>query len=484
MAKAIRRSELLLSLNRKEAVPLRQQLERALRTGIQFGQFRSAMVLPSSRVLAAELGVSRRLVVEVYEQLRTEGYLSSRPGAATSVAARTMSPLQRERNVQHAREPRYDFRPGRPDPSLFPRRAWLSALRRVLVRAPSSILGYSNPAGALAVRATIAEFVNRSRGARTCAEDIILCTGFAQAMRLTGERLRARGVKRIAVENPGHAFESEEVRATGLELVPVPVDQSGVNVDCLVRLRVGGACVTPAHQYPTGAVLSPARRAALLEWAAKTKGFVIEDDYDGEYRYDRDPVGALQGLAPDRVIYVGSASKTLAPALRIGWIASPPSLTQELTRAKLEADRGSPGLEQAALAEFIRCGDLDRHLRRSRLIYKQKRTLLAQTLKKHLPDLLISGVAAGLHLTIQLPAGVDETALVDEAERNGIRIHGLRSYCARPSTESPAILLGYCQPSERNLVQGVAALAVLVKSAASHYSTSRQSSAPTLTDSG
>ena len=298
------------------------------------------------------------------------------------------------------------------------------------------------------------------------AEDIILCTGFAQGMRLTGEVLGARGVRRIAVENLGHAFESEEVRATRLELVPVRVDEHGVCVERLKRALVGAVYVTPAHQYPTGAVLSPARRAALLKWAETTSGFVIEDDYDGEHRYDRDPVGALQGLAPDRVIYIGSISKTLAPALRIGWILSPPSLTQELTQAKLAADRGSPGLEQAALAEFIRCGDLDRHLRRSRLIYKHKRTLLAETLSKHLPSMVLRGVAAGLHLTMALPEGANETALVDKAERHGIRVHGLHPYCARSGPHTPALLLGYCQLSERDLVQGATALAALVKSAA------------------
>jgi GntR family transcriptional regulator/MocR family aminotransferase len=463
MAKAIRRAELLLSLDRKEATPLGQQLERALRMGIQSGLFRPGLLLPSSRVLAAELGVSRRLVVEAYEQLLTEGYLSSRPGASTAVAQRTMTPMGSDHMTEAVREVRYDFSPGRPDPSLFPRRAWLSAMRRVLQRAPPSILGYPNPAGDPVVRATIADFQNRSRGTRALAVNTILCTGFAQGMRLTGETLRARGVRRIAAEIPGHAFESEEVRATGLELVPVPVDEHGVCVQRLKRLHVGAVYVTPAHQYPTGAVLSPARRAALLEWAEAANAYVIEDDYDGEFRYDRDPVGALQGLAPDRVIYIGSISKTLAPALRIGWILAPPSLTPAITREKLAADRGSSALEQAALAEFIRCGDLDRHLRRSRSLYKHKRELLARTLREHLPGMILRGVAAGLHLTIELPAGTNETALIDEAAKRGIRIHGLRPYCARAGAEPPAILLGYCQLSERNLVQGATRLAELVR---------------------
>jgi GntR family transcriptional regulator/MocR family aminotransferase len=445
---------------------LGQQLERALRTGIQNGRFRPAMLLPSSRVLAADLGVSRRLVVEAYEQLLNEGYLSSRPGASTAVAQRNVTPLRSNRMPEEVREVRYDFRPGRPDPSLFPRRAWLSAMRRVLRSAPPSLLGYPNPAGAPDVRAAIAEFLNRSRGTQGSATDIILCTGFAQGMRLAGEILRARGVRRIAVENPGQAFESTEVRATGLELVPVPVDEYGMCVERLKRLRVSAVYVTPTHQYPTGAVLSPARRAALLEWAKVASAFVIEDDYDGEFRYDRDPVGALQGLSPDRVIYIGSISKILAPALRIGWLLSPPSLTQEITQAKLAADRGSGALEQAAFAEFIRCGDLDRHLRRSRLIYKNKRTLLAETLGAHLPGMVLRGVAAGLHLTVELPAGINESALVEQAAKHGIRVHGLRAYRARRGREAPAILLGYCQLSERNLVQGATKLAALLKSAA------------------
>jgi GntR family transcriptional regulator/MocR family aminotransferase len=276
--------------------------------------------------------------------------------------------------------------------------------------------------------------------------------------------LKARGVRRIAVEDPGHAYESADVRASGLELVPVSVDGSGFCVERLARLKVGAVYVTPAHQYPTGAVLSPERRRALLSWADKQDAFVVEDDYDGEYRYDREPIGALQGLSPERVVYIGSASKTLAPALRIGWILSPQSLIQGLSQAKLDADRGSSGIDQLALAEFIEGGHLDLHLRRTRLIYSRRRAQLAAALRRHLAGYSIGGVAAGLHLTIALPKHTDETAIVEEARRRGVYVHGLRTYRSQPLAGQPALLLGYCRLTEVAIDDSASALARVVKS--------------------
>jgi GntR family transcriptional regulator/MocR family aminotransferase len=282
-------------------------------------------------------------------------------------------------------------------------------------------------------------------------------------MRLACETLKRRGVTRIAVEDPGHAYESPEVRASGLELVPVPVDDGGLDTERLASLKVGAVYVTPAHQYPTGAVLLAARRAALLAWADRRGAFVLEDDYDAEYRYDREPVGALQGLGPERVIYIGSASKTLAPVLRIGWVLSPQCLVRDLTQAKLEADRGSPGIDQLALTEFIERGHLDRHLRRTRLVYSRRRAQLANALSIHLPGYAIRGVAAGLHLIMELPKGKDEKAIVAEAARRGVHVYGLSSYRAHTKAEPPALLLGYCRLSEGDIKAGAKALAAVVK---------------------
>jgi GntR family transcriptional regulator/MocR family aminotransferase len=463
LPKAIRCGEVLISLNRETGTPLRVQLERALRVAIQAGRLTSGSLLPSTRVLAAELGTSRGLVVEAYEQLLAEGYVCSRRGSCTHVADRPTNGQVQDSQPEVLISPRHDFRPGRPDHSLFPRRAWLSALRRALATAPSAALDYPDGRGAAPARAALAAYLNRSRATAAHADRILICTGFAQGMRLACETLRARGVRRIAVEDPGHAYESGEVRASGLELVPVPVDDSGLCVERLGNLKVGAAYVTPAHHYPTGAVLSPARRAALLAWAELRGAFVLEDDYDGEYRYDREPIGALQGLAPERVVLIGSASKTLAPALRIGWMLSPECLIRDLTRAKLDADRGSSGIDQLALSEFIQCGHLDRHLRRTRLIYSRRRALLAAALRTHLPGLAIRGVAAGLHLTLELPPGSDEAAIVADARRRGIHVYGLNIYRAGPDLGPPVLLLGYCRLSERDITEGTKELAAVVK---------------------
>ena len=462
MARRIGRSEVLVQIQRGNGVPLRIQLERALRVAIQTGRLSPGCLLPSTRVFSSELGLSRGVVVDAYEQLLAEGYLCSRGGSSTFVADGPKSGPPTESEAEAISAPRYDFRPGRPDHSLFPRRAWLSALRRALAAAPVAALDYPEARGAHPARVALAAYLNRSRATAASADRILLCTGFAQGMRLACETLKARGVRRIAVEDPGHAFESADVRASGLELVPVAVDENGLRVERLGDLNVGAVYVTPANQYPTGAVLSAARRVALLAWASKQGAFVLEDDYDGEYRYDRESIGALQGLGPERVIYLGSASKTVAPVLRIGWVLAPQSLIGDLAQAKLDADRGSPGIDHLALAEFIERGHLDRHLRRTRLIYSRRRAQLATALEIYLPNYPIRGVAAGLHLILELPMGADETVIVAEAARRGIHVHGLEAYRSRHTTAQPALLLGYCRLSGADMREGAKALAGVI----------------------
>jgi GntR family transcriptional regulator/MocR family aminotransferase len=474
MPRGIQRSEILVSLQRGIRVPLRVQLERGLREAIQRGRLASGCMLPSTRVFASELGLSRGVVVDVYEQLLAEGYLCSRRGSSTYVADRpTIASLPLAPDTANLSSPLYDLRPGRPDLSLFPRRNWLAAVRRALNAVPDVELDYPDPRGAVSARLALAAYLNRSRATAATAGRIVLCTGFAQGMRLVCETLKARGVRRIAVEDPGHAYESADVHASGLELVPVQVDDGGFCVERLARLRVGAVYITPAHQYPTGAVLSAARRTALLAWANQQDAFVLEDDYDGEYRYDREPIGALQGLEPERVIYIGSASKTLAPALRIAWVLSPQSLIRELSAAKLDADRGSSVIDQLALAEFIERGHLDRHLRRTRLIYSRRRTQLAAALRSQLAAYPIGGVAAGLHLTLELPKQADETAIVDEARRRGVFVHGLRSYRSKPRAGQPALLLGYCRLADGAINDSASALAKVVRSFEQSYRRSR-----------
>jgi GntR family transcriptional regulator/MocR family aminotransferase len=341
----------------------------------------------------------------------------------------------------------------------------MRAVRRAWAGGSAAALDYPDPQGVEPARAALTSYLNRSRATVADPGRVVLCTGFAQAARLVCEVLRARGVRRVAVEDPGHAEQCADLRAAGVELVPLPVDDGGLRVDRLHALDVGAVLVTPAHQYPTGAVLDPERRAALLAWAEARRAFVLEDDYDAEYRYDRAPVGALQGLAPERVVYVGSASKMLAPSLRQGWLVLPRELVAGVARAKLSADRGSPSLEQLALAAFLEAGELDRHLRRTRAIYRRRRDALVEALGRHLPEGGVRGVAAGLHLLVELPPGTDEGAVVSGAARRGVRVYGARDYHADPGVAPPALLLGYGGVTEGDVEPGVAELARVVRGA-------------------
>jgi GntR family transcriptional regulator / MocR family aminotransferase len=452
-------TELLLRIDRGTRVPMRVQLERELRRAIQTGRLKAGALLPSTRTLATDLDVARGVVVEAYEQLLAEGYLSAHQGSATSVAGRRTVDREPPPKEVAPVTPRYDFRPGVPDLSLFPRRSWLAALRRAFASLPDAGLDYPDPRGSAVARRALATYLNRARATVAREDRVVFCNGSAQGIGLLCRVLRERGVRRVAVEDPGYADQCTSIQASGLETPRVPVDDRGIRVDRLGRVDAGAVLVTPAHQYPTGSVLAPERRAALLEWAAKQHAVIIEDDYDAEYRYDREPIGTLQGLAPDRVVYVGSASKVLSPALRLGWLVVPPDLVSDIARAKLQADNGSATPEQLALAEFIDTGAFDSHLRRTRHIYRRRRDALVTSLHKHLPNLRLHGVAAGLHVLIELAAGVDERAVVDAAARRSIRVYGGGAYRAKPLAGPPAILVGYGGLSESTIPEAVRELA-------------------------
>ena len=455
-----------ITIRRDSAESLRAQVERELRRAVQSGRLTAGTALPSSRALAVDLGVSRGMVVEAYEQLVAEGYLVARRGSATRVSQRAVGPTHPRAsgaptNGRAAMTRGYDFRPGLPDTALFPRRAWLRALRRALNH-PSALLDYPDAHGPARARAALAAYLNRSRAAVAHEDAMVLCTGFAQAARLVGEALRKIGITRLAVEDPGHVERCADVRAAGIELVPIPVDEDGLRIDALRAADVRAVLVTPAHHYPTGAVLAPDRRAALLQWAEEHAGYLLEDDYDAEYRYDRAPVGALQGLAPERVVYLGSASKMLVPALRQGWLVLPSALIGPVRQAKLSADRGSPVIEQLALGEFLAAGDLDRHLRRTRVIYRRRRDVLVEALRTYLPEVRIRGVAAGLHLMVDLPDGCAETHVVQAAAAAGVRIYGARPYFIDDARARPGLLLGYGQISEQQIPPAVMLLRELL----------------------
>ena len=450
--------ELLLTVSREAGrEPLQAQLERQLREAIRGGRLEAGARLPPTRSLAAELGVSRGVVVEAYAQLSAEGYLATRRGAGTVVAA-TARPAPPPPPAPYPRAVPEDFHPGTPDLASFPRAAWLRSLRSVLRDVPDEQLGYADPSGTPELRTALARYLGRARGVAADGGRLLVTSGLTQGVALACRALRARGARRIAVEDPGFMVHRAVVAHCGLEVVPVPVDAHGLRTDALPALAADALLATPAHQMPLGGVLAPVRRAALIVWAEARDAYVVEDDYDAEHRYDREPVGALQGLAPERVIYAGCASKVLAPGLRLGWLALPQALAAAVATEKALDDLGTSVLDQLALADFLERGELDRHLRRMRPRYRARRDALIAALARELPGWRIGdGIAAGLHVVALLPEAVDEAAFLATAAEHGMRLHGLSWFRVTPGP--PGLVLGFGSASEPALARAVAQLA-------------------------
>ncbi|MGI5458185.1 PLP-dependent aminotransferase family protein [Streptomyces sp. CA-249302] len=456
--------ELLLTVDRDSGDRLCAQLERQLRDAIRTGRLRAGERLPSSRELARVLGLSRGLVQDCYAQLQAEGYLVTRVGSATRVAACAQ--------VEEAPAPPpgdtrphliADFRHGVPDLTSFPLADWLWATREAARAMPTAEFDYGDPRGSSALREVVAGYLRRVRGAAADPVRTVICSGYAQGLHLALRALARAGVRVVAYEDPGGPdTATAAAEAAGLTAVPVPVDELGVDVRALDATGARAAIVSPAHQWPTGVVLAPDRRHALLDWAAQRDAYVIEDDYDAEFRYDREPVGTLQGLAADRVISIGTVSKSLAPALRLGWLLSPPALAAPLTDLKRVADRGSPTLDQLALARLIESGRYDRHLRRMHTTYATRRTALLTSLTQHAPAVSLSGLAAGFHAVAHLPSGADEPTVVREARTRGVGLYGMSACRASGATNPPQLILGFGNVTERAIVEGIAAVADLL----------------------
>jgi GntR family transcriptional regulator/MocR family aminotransferase len=463
----------LVELDRSAREPLSLQLERALRDGVRSGSLRPGTPLPSTRALANELGISRGLVVAAYAQLGAEGYLRLGRNAPPVVASGVGAAAQ-ARAPAAAPDWKHDLRPDLPDFGAFPRSEWLKSYRAALRNAPDSELAYGDVRGSADLRDALVAYLGRVRGVVGEPEHTFVCSGFAQAVSLICSVLVRDGRKRIAVEDPGHAGIRQIVAHSGLEPVPIPVDAEGIDVDALVAAAPDAVLVTPAHQFPTGVVLAPRRRAQLLAWAEETNAFVIEDDFDSEFRYDRPPVGSLQGLMPERVLYCGTASKTLAPTLRLGWIVAPGELVWPLVEQVLFTVISPPRLEQRAFTDFLLRGELDRHLRRMRLRYRRRRDVLVRELERQLPELEVRGLAAGLYVEAVLPEGLDEARVLEEARARGVSLSGMAEHCAQAMRE-PALLLGYAVAPEPSLRRAVTVLAEAVRAAprASRQVTSR-----------
>jgi GntR family transcriptional regulator / MocR family aminotransferase len=450
---------LLVGLVRDSETPLHEQIERSIRADIRAGRLGAGVQLPSSRSLAAELGISRGVVSEAYGQLAAEGYLLARQGAPVRVAHTVRSPAPRPPAPSLLPSFTHRLDPGLPDLAGFPRDRWLRSLRAAWRQAPLDAVDYPDPRGVPALREALAEYLGRVRGAAADPEQLIVCTGFSQGLSLIARWLRQRGVERVALEDPGWHAHRLIVEQAGLEVVPIPVDGEGLRVGALEESDAAAAIVTPAHQFPTGRVLSSERRAALIEWAERGERLIVEDDYDGELRYDRSRVGALQGLAPERVAYIGSASKRLVPGMRLGWMLTPSWLGWPLISVKAIEDRGSEAIGQLALADFISRGELDRHLRRMRLRYQRRREAMLDALTRHLPEGRIGEAgAAGLYELVELPEGIDEAGLVSAAASRGVGVDGLALHRFRPGGRA-GLVLGFAGLAEPAAEQGIRLLA-------------------------
>jgi GntR family transcriptional regulator / MocR family aminotransferase len=446
-------------------------LAGAIRAAISDGRLAPGSTLPASRTLAADLGVARGVVVVAYQRLADEGLIGGRQGAGTVVLAPPSTAPQRPRRRPPAPVTRrlpvprmpastgIDLSPGVPDLSAFPRPAWLRAERAVLAECDAAEFGYGDPRGAEQLRVELSGWLGRTRGLRIDPDDIVIVAGVAQSLALLARLLRGRGLTSIAVEDPGSRGALDQLTWWGLRPVPIHVDDDGLQVDRLHRSGASAVVITPAHQFPTGVVLAPERRRALVEWAAAAE-LIIEDDYDAEYRYDRAPVPALHASAPDRIAYTGSTSKTLAPGLRLGWLVPPPHLHDEVVTAKHAIDLGCPVLPQLVLARLLASGDYDRHIRLMRTRHRARRDALVGALRGLLPDVHVQGVAAGLHVVVTFDRRLDDVALADGLRANGVQVHPLSWH--RRRTGPPGLVLGYAaQPPDR-LREAAAVIARMV----------------------
>ncbi|MFD7689900.1 PLP-dependent aminotransferase family protein [Streptomyces sp. NPDC059781] len=445
---AERRSTFGIDLHLEPAGPgLRRGLTDALREAVRTGRLAPGARLPSSRSLAADLGIARNTVADAYADLIAEGWLTARQGSGTRVADRTV-PRPPAAPPAPGRTPGrlpYDLVPGTPDLASFPRAEWLKAARRALAAAPHDALGYGDPRGRPELRTALADYLARVRGVRADPERIVVCSGFAGGLRLLCEVLRARGARTLAVESYGLDAHWDLAAHAGLTTTPLPFDSLGTRAQD--PGDADAVLLSPAHQFPLGGALLPERRAAVVDWARRTGGLILEDDYDGEFRYDRQAVGALQNLDPDHVAYLGTASKSLAPGLRLGWMVLPPSLLPDALAHG--GGRSVSVLEQLTLAEFLTSGAYDRHVRAARLRYRRRRDSLVESLATRAPDVRITGIAAGLHAVLRLPPGT-ERSVVQAATWQNLAVHGLSRFRhpATATTAGDALVVGYATPPD------------------------------------
>jgi GntR family transcriptional regulator/MocR family aminotransferase len=459
--------DVLLDLRSPADGPLHERVKHALRAAIRSGRVGVGSALPPSRKLAADLRCSRWTITEAYAQLVAEGYLTARTGSATRVswsgAEDDDAPRPPPRRLP---APRFDLAPGLPDLRAFPRRQWAEAVRSQVAEVPFAELGYPSRRGHPRLRRLLTEYLRRSRGVSATADDVTVCTSVTDGVRRICHALRAAGVTAVGCEEPGWTRLRDVIRAAGLETVPVPTDGDGLRVAELARRGdLRAVLTTPAHQFPGGTVLAPERRADLLRWARDVDGVILEDDYDAEFRYDGRPVGTVQGMDPSRVILLKSLSKMLSPALGIGWLVAPAAWTERLRET--DATGGlPPTLDQLAFAALLESGAYERHLRAGRQRYRGRRDALVGALAEQFPGPAVSGIAAGLHLVLDLPDDVDSAAVVAAAATRSVRVADLATYHAIPQQAGRGLVLGYGNLADSSVVEAVRQLAAAVRDAA------------------
>ncbi|MEV6283926.1 PLP-dependent aminotransferase family protein [Kribbella sp. NPDC051770] len=430
---------------------VRAGLMDAFREAIRSGRLAPGTRLPSSRVLADDLGLGRNTVVRAYSELINEGWLTGRHGSGTEVAQRSAEQpaVRRAPRPPAAQQPLvHDLRPGWPNLSSFPRDEWVRAVKRTVTTAPFEAFGYADPHGRGELRDAIARYLARARGLRAQADNVVVCSGAAEGLRLVAAVLADAGVRTVAVEEFGLQTQRETLEKAGLDTVPLPVDADGAQLSALDDEPTPGAVLlTPSHQFPLGVALQSDRRAAVVDWARRRGALIIEDDYDGEFRYDRSPVGALQGLDHDRVIYLGTASKSLAPGLRLGWLVVPDQLVEPIVAQKGWAEETAGFVNQLAMTDFVESGAYDRHVRAMRSEYRRRLRQLVDVIGRHAPTAQVTGLAAGLHVVVEQP-GRTGAELVRRAIREQLMVEPLDFFRHPGSTSGrDGVAVGFAAPS-------------------------------------
>jgi GntR family transcriptional regulator / MocR family aminotransferase len=430
---------------------LRDGVMEAIRDAIRSGRLAPGVQLPSSRALAADLGVARNTVATAYAELIAEGWLTSQHASCTLVAQRAAEALRSEALPPQRRPQReldHDFRPGHPDLSSFPRTEWSRAVKRALNVAPFEAFGYSNPQGQPELRNALSQYLARVRGVRAKPDNILICSGAAEGLTLVARALAEAGVGALAVEEFGLYTQWALLERAGLRCLPLTVDSDGADVMALDDMaEVGAVLLTPSHQFPLGVPLHSNRRAAVVDWARRTGGVIIEDDYDGEFRYDRGPVGALHGIDPEHVIYMGTASKSLAPGLRLGWLVLPNRLVDAVGRQRIEFEETSGFVDQLAMAEFIVSGSYDRHIRSMRAQYRRRREQVVAAVAETSPTTTVAGMPAGLQVLLEF-RDADESTLCQQRAWRRLGVAGLDRYRhPQGDSERNGLVVGFAAPA-------------------------------------